>query len=421
MLRLCLVSCLPLALSLPLFAGDWSRFRGPNGQGTADGPLPPIDPKAPLWKVEIPGKGAGSPIVVAGKVYLQTASTDGTKRTLMCLDAATGKALWAKDQPGQTAKTHNKNSLASSTPACDGEQIYCVWWDGRAMSVAAYDLNGNERWSQSLGAYQSQHGVGHSPAVFQGKVFVNFDQDGAAEMVALDAKTGTKVWTAPRPEAKQNCYTTPVVLERPGKPAGVVVVSSYAIDSYDPDTGKVQWHYTINWPKGEQVLRAIAGPVFADGVVIASFGVGGGGEKSGRYMVAVKTDGTGDVTATGKAWELKAGAPYVPTTLVKDDHIYWFWDFGIAYCAKAKTGEIVGKTDRLFGMSEITSSPILVGDSIVAIGDRGRVVVLKATPELDIAGKDRVELGQEVYASPAYADGRLYVRGRTHLFCFGKK
>src|SRR4029078_8787369 len=134
----------------------------------------------------------------------------------------------------------------------DGEQIYCVWWDGSAMSVQAYSLNGDEKWSQTLGPYKGQHGVGHSPAVYKGKVFVNYDLELSAEAVALDAKTGTKLWTAPRQGAKQNCYTTPVILEHPGKPAGVVVVSSYAIDSYDPDTGKVQWHYTIDWPKGEQ-------------------------------------------------------------------------------------------------------------------------------------------------------------------------
>src|SRR5437762_506934 len=140
MTRLFLLSPLTLALTLALAsAADWSRFRGPNGSGVADGPLPEIDPKKPLWKVEIPGRGVGSPIVVGGKLFVQTASADGKTRTLLCLDAATGKTIWTKDVPGQTAKANPKNSLASSTPASDGEQVYCVWWDGSGVALQAYD------------------------------------------------------------------------------------------------------------------------------------------------------------------------------------------------------------------------------------------------------------------------------------------
>src|SRR5689334_21596395 len=122
------LALLTLALTLSLTdAADWTRFREPNGTGVADGPLPPIDPKNPLWKIET-GKGNGSPIIVKGKLFLQTASNDGKKRSLVCLDAVTGKQLWAKDVPGSTAPTHNLNSLASSTPASDGESVYCVFW-----------------------------------------------------------------------------------------------------------------------------------------------------------------------------------------------------------------------------------------------------------------------------------------------------
>ena len=419
MRRFLLILPVALTLSLSLPAGDWPRFHGPNGQGIADGTLPKIDAKAPLWKVEVPGsKGVGSPVVTAGKVYLQAASTDGAKRTLLCYDAATGKPLWAKDQAGHTAGTHNKNTLASSTPACDDQNVYCVWWDGEAVSLHAYDLvSGEPKWSQPIGPYKSQHGVGHSPAVYKGKVFLNFDQDDKAVMVALDAKTGKPAWSADRPPGKQACYSTPVILEQPGKPAGVVVLSTYAVDSYDPNTGKVLWHYKIEWPKGVQVLRSVGGPTFAGGLVLGSFGQGGG--KGERYMVAVKTDGSGDVTAGGMGWELRSNAPYVPSLLVKGDHVYWVFDFGSVYCAKAKTGEVVKTADRLYGGSEVTSSPILVGDKMLTISERGRVVVIKATPELDV--ESQTEIGEGVFATPAFADGRLYVRGFTHLYCFGKK
>lgn len=415
MRRLVLLACFTLLTLSPAPAADWARFRGPNGSGVADGKLPPIDPKAPLWKVPVPGKGAGSPIVVGGKVYLQSATTDGSKRLLLCLDAATGKTEWIKELPGQKAHTHDLNTLASSTPASDGEQLYCVWWDGAAVSLAAYDLAGKELWSQSLGSYKSQHGVGHSPVVYKGKVFVNFDQDGAASIVAFDAKTGSKVWAADR-KPERACYTTPAILERPGKPAALIVYSTHAFTSYDPDTGKVNWNYTIKWPAGLTVLRTIGGPVLVGDMAIGYFGEGGG--KGSRYAVAVKTDGTGDVTGTAKVWDTRKGTPYVPCILAKGDYLFWVYDVGgQMYCAEAKTGKPVWDEKVFKGAAY--ASPVLVGDDILAIAESGQVAVIKA--ENKFTEPTLTDLGEKVYASPAVADGKVFIRGEKHLYCFGKK
>lgn len=425
MRRRCLLAFLTLALTLTLTqAADWARFRGPNGTGVADGPLPPVDPKNPLWKVAIPGKGNGSPIVVKGKVFLQTASADGAKRSLVCLDAASGKTLWAKDVPGSKASTHAANSLASSTPASDGESVYCVFWDGAAVAVHAFGLDGTEKWSQSLGSYSSEHGAGHSPMVHNGKVFVNFDQDAAdkkgkvttdkpAVVVALDAKTGNRVWEKTR-DAVRASYTTPFLLEQPGKPAELIVGTTSGIDSYDPDTGKVNWHYTIEWATPKK-LRMIGCPVFAGGVLVFYTGEGG----DDRYMVALRPGGAGDVTKTARAWEVRQLTPYVPSLLTKNDLLFWMHDNGRAVCAEAKTGKLLwdGKDTPVTG--KVFASPILAGDEILVIGEKGTAVVLRADKEYSTSKK--VEFGETVYATPAMADGRLYVRTSGHLYCFGKK
>lgn len=424
--RLFAASLLTLAFTLSLDAADWPRFRGPNGFGVAEGPLPTIDPKAPTWKVAIPGKGAGSPIVVKGKLFLQTSANDGMTRTLLCLDPKTGTTIWAKDVPGEPipklqpkqprpkdqSGLHTKNTMASSTPASDGELVYCVWWDGKALSLMAYDFDGNVKWQQALGRYASEHGAGHSPAVINGKVYVNFDQDGSAVVYAFDAKTGSKAWSEERP-ANRACYTTPFLLEQPGQPAVLLIASTTGIDGYDPNTGKVVWHFTINWADPNKKLRMIGAPLYADGMLICYTGEGG----VGRYMLAIKPGGKGDISSTAKVWDINKQCPYVPSMLVKGEHLYWVHDDGRALCAELKTGKVLWE-ETLFG-SGVSSSPILFGDKILAISEKGQIAILKADKTYEIPTK--VDLGETVFATPAVADGRVYIRGSNSLFCFGPK
>jgi outer membrane protein assembly factor BamB len=410
--RLCL-SFLSLALTLTLSAADWPRFRGPNGAGVADGPVPNPDAAHLLWKTPIPGRGNSSPIVVGGKVFVQSASEDGSKRVLVCVDAATGKVAWTKDRPGEKAHIHKSNTLASNTPASDGELVYCVWWDGPTVSLVAYDFAGAVKWEQPLGAYKSEHGAGHSPAVYKGKVFVNLDQDGKATLFAFDAKTGSRAWGPVERPAHRACYGVPYLYEPPGKPAELIIGSTPGIDSYDPDTGMVNWHFTITWPDPKKKLRTIGAPVLAAGMIVFYFGEGG----DSRYAVAVKPGGTGDVSATAKGWEVRKSVPYVPSMLTKDGLLFWMHDNGFACCADAETGKLLWE-ERVFG-KEVFASPVLIGDRVLVLTAGGNALLFKAAKDYEEVAKLRLPEG--VMASPAIANGKLYIRGTGHLFCYGEK
>lgn len=398
-----------LALTLaPSPAADWPRFQGPNGTGAAAGTLPPIDPAKPLWKVSIPGRGVSSPVVVGDRVYVHSSSDGGETRLLTALDAATGKNLWTRELPGKSAKRHAKNSLASGTPAVADGRVFVVAWDGDAIALHAFTTDGKELWTQGLGTFTSQHGPGHSPAVYGGLVYVNVDQDGSAVLKAFDAKTGEPKWAVDRP-ANRASYSTPFLLERPGKPAELVVGTTTEITAYDPATGKPVWAYPVKWPAGEMPLRVVGNPVWAGGRVVCAFGDGGGA----RYMVGVDPNGG----TPAKVWDVKNKAtPYVPCLLAKDDRLFWVTDKGQAACADARTGKTVW--EERVSVKDVTASPILVGDEVLAFAEPGQFYVWKAGGDFDLVRKG--ELGEGVSASPAFAGGRLYVRGVGHLYCFGK-
>src|SRR5262245_7320732 len=194
-------------------SSHWARFRGPNGTGIAAAgeklPLP-WDKKHLLWKVPLPGEGNGSPIVWGDHVFLLTASPDARQRHLVCLRVKDGSIVWKKSYPGSRVKKHQKNSYASATPATDGERVYATIWDGRDLHLIACDLTGKEVWKQNLGAFNSQHGAGHSPVVSEGKIFLVKDHDEGAEVRAFDAATGKPRWTKER-KVFNACYSTPFV------------------------------------------------------------------------------------------------------------------------------------------------------------------------------------------------------------------
>lgn len=404
-----------LHLSSPALTGsDWTRFRGPNGDGVVTEKVP-VEWTAKtnrLWTTELVGKGNSSPIIVGNNVFVQTATKDGSRRMLVCLDAQTGAIKWNKSASGHATKIHAKSSYASCTPASDGKNVYACFWDGDVVSLHAFSQAGEELWSASMGSFASQHGAGMSPIVHKGKVFINFDQDKAAEVVAYDASTGAKVWSAPR-KGYYACYSTPILRELPGGSTEMIVYSTAGAAGYDLDTGKLNWEWTTPWKNGEMALRSVASPILVGNILV---GVNGDGSGS-RYSVGL------DLAAPGEPkilWEKRAktAVPYVPCPLARDGHIYWITDQGIAECVNAKTGEVIW-TERVFNRG-VSSSPIMIGDTVLAIDESGKAMAWKATPE----GYEPVatsDVGEPVFASPAVANGRLYIRGVSKLLCIGTK
>jgi outer membrane protein assembly factor BamB len=408
-LGLWLAACAAVAVGTA-GAADWSRFRGPNGTGVAADKGIPVKWTARdvAWKRELPGAGNSSPVIWGDRLFVQSASGDGRERYLICLGAADGKVIWSRTVPGAKAAMNPKNTWASSTPATDGERVYALFWDGRATALHAFSLQGEPLWQYDLGAYPSQHGPGASPIVRDGKVYLLNDHDKGAALVAVDARTGKRLWEAKRDHYRA-CYSTPFFLERPGRGTELIVATTTGIMGYDPDGGAVNWEW--HWSFDGMPLRTVASPVYGDGLIFAN-----GGDGSGlRHTVAIKPGDKGDVTRTNLVWEQKRrlAMPYVPCFLVRGDYLFGVNDDGTAGCYVAKTGEPVW-VERLGG-GEVTASPVLIDGKVYVVSERGNVYVFPAEPAFKLLAKNA--LGEPALASPAVADGRLFLRGETHLFC----
>jgi len=392
-------------------ASDWPRFRGPNGAGIAADKNVPVKWTTDniLWKTAIPGVGHSSPIVHAGRVYLQSSSTDGKERWLLSLDAVKGDLVWKTPAPGRKARIHPRNSLASSTPATDGERVYAVFWDGKDIHLAAYDCkDGKPIWEKNLGGFKSQHGVGHSPMLIDGKVILADDQDGASHLFAFDARSGEKAWEVER-KAFRTCYSTPFVRAKMDGDKELIVASTAGITGYNPADGKANWSY--KWSFARMPLRTVASPIAANGLVFANSGDGAGD----RHLIAVKLGDKGDVSDTNLAWENRKAFPYVPCLLVRGDHLYSVTDKGMAACHVAASGEEVW-SNRLG--DAFTASPILVDGKIYAAAEDGSVYVFEAASKFNLLAKNTI--GESIFSTPAVADDHLFIRGDKHLFCIGK-
>jgi outer membrane protein assembly factor BamB len=419
---------LVLIASLGALAGadNWDRFRGPNGTGTTDDkdiPLTFGTNENLLWKVALPGAGNSSPVIWGKHLFLQAASSDGKLRTLLCLDTADGRIRWQRSIPGGPAKIRGDSSLASSTPTTDGEAVYISFWDGRDILVAAYDFQGEKLWSKELGAFNSQHGAGASPILYQDKLILANDMDKddfytkvpnerPSMLIALNKRTGRLLWETPR-VAERACYSAPFLLDMPGHKTPVLVVTSTtAVTGYDVETGAKLWE-AKGWQEHavKVPMRTVASPALAGGTLC----VCSGGD-AGRFAIGLALPGPNDKGVPERVWENRKDFPYVPSPLTRGEHVYFVNDAGFAGCYHARTGQRVW-FERLAD-GGFHASPLLIDGKIYASSIAGDVYVFAAEPTYRLLARN--ELGETIRATAAVANGRLYIRGDRHLYCVGK-
>ena len=388
-------------------AENWPGWRGPRGDGSSAEPNVPVNWSATsnvAWCVEIPGHGHGSPIIWGDHIFLLTAVAERQERCLVCFDRVTGKLLWQRVVVvAPLEHKHGLNSFASSTPATDGNLVYCTFLDQSNMVAAAYDFAGNQQWLVRPGVFSSKHGFCSSPVLFKDKVIINGDHDGDSYIVALDRATGKTLWKIPR-ENKTRSYCTPIIRELAGK-TQLILSGDKTVASYDPNTGARHW--IIQGPT-EQMVASL---VYNEKANLL-FYTGGFPE---LHILAIKPDGTGDVTKTHIAWRTMKGAGYVPSPASIGDYFVNVTDQGVFSCYRATDGAIQWSEH----LGSTHASLITANGLVYSLADSGLMTVIKPGPIYQVVAQNK--LGEKCFASPAISRGQMFLRSDKHLFCIGPR
>jgi len=392
---------LPLLLSWfrhALRAEDWPQFRGPDGQGHSSEQALPLtwsEKENIRWKVAIPGRGWSSPAIAGDRIWLTTATDGGRSLCAICLDRNAGSQRQTVElfHLAAAEPINDKNSYASPTPVLDGDKVYLHFGP---YGTACITSSGEIVWGTRL-KYSPQHGPGGSPVLYEDLLIISCDGQDIQYVVALDKRTGKIRWKTSR--AGYQAYSTPLVIQAAGR-AQVISPGAHRAIAYDPHSGKEIW-----WVSYGQGFSNVPRPVFGAGLVFICSGF------FEPVVLAVRPDGTGDVTKSHIVWSLKRGAPLTPSPLLVEEDLYVISDSGIATCLDAKTGAAHWRA-RLGG--NFSASPVYGDDRIYFLNEDGETTVIAPGTQFQRLAVNKLD--GATLASIAISGGALFIRTDGNLY-----
>ncbi|MGZ8898689.1 MAG: outer membrane protein assembly factor BamB family protein [Limisphaerales bacterium] len=428
---------------------NWGQWRGPLGNGVgpkADPPTKWSSSENVKWKVKLPGRGSGTPIVWGDQIFIQTAIPTGKKIAvvptalpgpvlaaqqqgegnrprrggggggrgekkpteehqfvLLSIDRKTGKTLWQQTAREEVPHEghHQDHYYSSASAVTDGEQVFAYFG---SRGLYAYDMKGKLQWSKDFGDMTTRNnfGEGTSPALHGDTIVVNWDHEGEDFVVALNKKTGKELWRQGRDELTS--WSTPLIVKHDGQEQ-VIVAASKNVRSYDLKSGKTLWECS------GLTGNVIPTPIYHEGIVYVTSGF------RGAALLAIRLGRSGNLDDTDSiVWKHNKGTPYVPTPVLYDGKLFFSAsNNSILSCFDAKTGKALFEEERLEGVQGVYASLSAANDRIYVVGRNGTTAVLKNSDKLEILATN--ELGEKIDASPALVGKELFLRGHEHLYC----
>ena len=394
------------------YRDNWPGFRGPTGMGTVKPGNWPTKWNAEtadniLWKTELPLEGNSSPVLWGQRIFLTAA--DAKRQLVLCCDRTNGKILWQKE----ISSAENKRRLlkgeagavqvsedtgyAAPTGVTDGKCFYVFF---ATADYAAVDFDGNVKWVKNLGPVENMYGLSSSLARHDDMLLLLLDQSKRSTLYGIDPASGEVLWPTDRPSG--SAWGSPVVVDT-GKRKLILTAAEPWVIAYDAATGDELWRF-------DGLMGDVgATPVYADGLVYAA---------DAGQVIAIRTGGSGTVTKTHKAWVSEDAASDAPSVVTNGKHLLVTQNQSSdAACLDAKTGKLLWIHEFKTGYY---ASPVLAGNVVYLTDTRGRTQLFKLSEKWTglIAEND---LGEDVFASPAFGDDRIYIRGKQHLFCIGTR
>lgn len=401
-------------------AQEWSQFRGRGGLGVSADKNLPTEWSAKqniVWKTKLPGPGASSPMIVAGRVFVTCYTGYGVaakepgkqadlRRHLVCVDRKDGVMRWTKEfEPSLPEHNYggegSYHGYSASTPASDGERLYVFF--GKS-GVFCFDLDGKQLWQATVGKGTNGWGSGASPLLYKNFVVINASVE-SGSVIALDKLTGKEAWRAPK---MGSAWNTPLLVTTPEKATELVVSVQDRVVALDPDTGKELW-------SAEGIHRYVCPSVVAhDGIVYVT-----GGDSA---TTAIKTGGRGDVTKSHVLWRIKKGSN-TPSPIYHDGYLYYAnTNGGTVVCLNAATGETVYNERLMPNAGTIYSSPVLADGKIYCVSQRNGAFVFAVGPKFQLLAHNVFDDDKSrTNSSPAVSNGQLLLRTDENLYCIGKR
>ena len=384
---------------------NWPCFRGPGGLGISACTNVPANwngrtGEGISWKTLVPLPGHNSPVVWGDRIFLSGA--DENKREVYCFDAISGKLLWTgsvtngQQSSAEPVEVSEDTGFAAPTVVTDGRRVYAIFANG---DVGCFDFDGKQVWAINLGVPDSAYGYASSLAMYRNLLLIQYDQasleDEKSKMIALNGLSGQIVWQTKRPVG--GSWTSPIVVKI-GNRYQLITCGNPWVISYNPADGAELWR--------AKCLGGDIAPssIYANGYIFAI--------EPYTKLVAIRPDGQGDVTQTHIAWSVDDGTPDICSPVSNDELIFLLTSEGMLNCYKVADGTKLWQEDL---RENFMASPSLVGNYVYLLSEKGIMFIIEAAAEYKEV--TRCELGEKCHATPAFMDGRIFIRGLENLYC----
>ncbi|MDH3981877.1 MAG: PQQ-binding-like beta-propeller repeat protein [Kiritimatiellaceae bacterium] len=377
---------------------NWPSLRGFGNVGHAQASDAPISwdvesGEGILWKAEIPVHGFNSPIVWDKKLFFTGGDEEGLE--VFCYDADTGQDLWTKtvETAAELPEVSDDTGFAAATMATDGTRVFAIFANGE---LVALDFEGNVVWQKNLGVPDNPYGMGSSLVSDGERLFVQYDHSDTQKVMAFNGVDGSRVWESARAHIS---WASPALIETKFGRQLVLNDEEFVI-AYDPMSGKQLWRVEC---LGGEVAPS---PAFngKDIVFVAN---------EYAQASALKLNG-----ATPEIlWQYDEYLPEISSPLATEDRFFIATSAGDLICLDAERGEVIWEQECDDGFN---SSPVLAGNRVYAIDLEGVVHIFDASADTyhEIGA---IDMGEPVYATPAFSNNRIYIRGDETLYCVGSE